>query len=50
MACFRYIIVNTLHEVIPRIIIIIIIMHEMGGACRACGGEERRIQGFDGET
>jgi hypothetical protein len=23
---------------------------EMGGACSAYGGEERRIQGFDGET
>jgi hypothetical protein len=22
----------------------------MGGACRAYGGEERRIQGFGGET
>ena len=24
--------------------------NEMGGACRAYAGEERRIQGFDGET
>jgi hypothetical protein len=24
--------------------------NEMGGACRACGGEERCIQGFGGET
>jgi hypothetical protein len=23
---------------------------EMGGACSACGGEERCIQGFGGET
>ena len=23
---------------------------EMGGACSACGGEERRIQGIGGET
>jgi len=23
---------------------------EMGGACSAYGGEERRIQGFGGET
>jgi len=22
----------------------------MGGACSACGGEETRIQGLDGET
>ena len=25
-------------------------MHEMGGACSAFGGEERRVQGFGGET
>ena len=24
--------------------------NEMGGACSACGGEERRIQGFGGEA
>jgi hypothetical protein len=24
--------------------------NEMGGACSAYGGEERRIQGFGGET
>jgi len=24
--------------------------NEMGGACSAYGGQERRIQGFDGET
>jgi hypothetical protein len=24
--------------------------NEMGGACRAYGGQERRIQGFGGET
>jgi hypothetical protein len=24
--------------------------NEMGGACRAYGGGERRVQGFDGET
>ena len=24
--------------------------NEMGGACRAYGGEERRIQDFGGET
>jgi hypothetical protein len=24
--------------------------NEMGGACGAYGGEERRIQGFSGET
>ena len=24
--------------------------NEMGGACSAYGGEERRIQGFSGET
>jgi hypothetical protein len=24
--------------------------NEMGGACSVYGGEERRIQGFDGET
>ena len=24
--------------------------NEMCGACSACGGEERRIQGFGGET
>jgi hypothetical protein len=24
--------------------------YEMGGACSAYGGEERRIQGFGGET
>jgi hypothetical protein len=24
--------------------------NEMGGACGAYGGEERRIQGFGGET
>ena len=22
----------------------------MGGTCGACGGEERRVQGFGGET
>ena len=25
-------------------------MNEMGGACRVCGGGERGIQGFGGET
>jgi len=25
-------------------------INEMGGVSTACGGEERRIQGFDGET
>ena len=24
--------------------------NEMGGACNACGGEQRRMQGFGGET
>ena len=24
--------------------------NDMGGACSVCGGEERNIQGFDGET
>jgi hypothetical protein len=28
----------------------IIQKNEMGGACSACGEEERRIQGFGGET
>jgi hypothetical protein len=28
----------------------IIEKNEMGGACSAYGGEERRIQGFGGET
>jgi hypothetical protein len=28
----------------------IIEKNEMGGACSACGGEERRIQGFGGEA
>jgi len=26
------------------------VKNEMGGACSAYGREERRIQGFDGET
>jgi len=26
------------------------IENEMGGACGTCGGEERRVQGFGGET
>ena len=26
------------------------IKNEMGGACSACGVQERRIQGFGGET
>jgi Fe-S cluster biogenesis protein NfuA len=26
------------------------VKNEMGGACSASGGEERRIQGIDGET
>jgi len=24
--------------------------NEIGGACSVCGGEERRVQDFDGET
>ena len=31
-------------------LVIIIEKNEMGGACSAYGGEERRMQDFDGET
>jgi len=35
----------------PNIIRVIkSIKNEMGGACSACGVQERRIQGFGGET
>jgi len=27
-----------------------LLQNEMGGACSACGGKERRIQGFGGEA
>jgi hypothetical protein len=47
MVCFRYI-VNDMPKVIPRMMMMII--HEMGGACSADAGEERHIQGFGGET
>jgi hypothetical protein len=33
-----------------NIVRVIIEKNEMGGACSAYGGEERRIQGFGGET
>jgi hypothetical protein len=31
-------------------IIYSVIINEMSGACSGYGGEERRIQGFDGES
>ena len=34
----------------PNTVPVIIEKNEMGGACSAYGGEERRIQGFGGET
>jgi hypothetical protein len=37
------------HQV-HRDFLIILYINEMGGACSAYGGEERRVRGFDGET
>ena len=34
----------------PNIVRVIIEKNQMDGSCSACGEEERRIQGFGGET